>query len=362
MNGTNHPGTADCLLQVAGALTLRLVGATPEQRGRVARQLSAKVVEHGTPQITVRFAERVGAGPISRQGLTHTGWHGEDFYLLDRGTGAPRASLPFGELTGGVEMTCAHTERNVPGLAELVRLKLLDRGMVTAHASAVTLDGRGVVPMGWAKGGKTGAVLAFARHGAAFVGDEWIAFGDDGTTMVGLGRSIRVADRHVGEFPALSSRAGTGRQLVWRIGRGLETRRIVSLRSVMPRITGRFAIQAREEEIFAVARSEAVASPDVLFLMINADVDDVRVEPTAPGALAQRMAAVGQFERSVLNRWYEAFCFAFPGRRDAAIESATERERAMLGRVFADKHAFAVTHRHPGPLEPLYEAMVRVVR
>lgn len=357
-----HAREGSSYLDVGGALTIRLVNASEKHRRRVAAQLNACEVTPSAPHITVQFVDRVASGAICRQGLIHTGWRGDDYYLLDRSTGVARASLPIGHLEGAVEMTCATTERNVPGLAELVRLKLLDEGFVAAHASAVRHEGLGLVPMGWAKGGKTGAVLAFAHQGAAFVGDEWIGFSADGTTMFGIGQSIKVTDRNLDLFPRAAATVGHTQRLLWRIGRGLERRELRPLAAVMPRVTERFAIRAKAGEVFAVPLEASHSSPDVLFLMINTDVDQVRVEPMATRELAERMAAVGSFERSVLNRWYEGFRYAFPGRRDPVLDGAPEREQAMLEQAFAGKPAFTVAHRHPGPLEPLFAAMVEVVR
>ena len=63
---------------------------------------------------------------------------------------------------------------------------------------------------GWAKGGKSEVLLAFAARGATYVGDEWIYLADRGRRMVGLPEPIRLWDwqlRQMPEFAARVSRA-----------------------------------------------------------------------------------------------------------------------------------------------------------
>jgi hypothetical protein len=62
-------------------------------------------------------------------------------------------------------------------------------------------------------------------------------------------------------------------------------------------------------------------------------------------------------ERRPLMSAYEQFRFAFPDRCNPVLETAHERERALLERIAAGKVAHAVEHPYPVDLERLFEVM-----
>jgi hypothetical protein len=69
------------------------------------------------------------------------------------------------------------------------------------------------------------------------------------------------------------------------------------------------------------------------------------------------MAASLEYEREPIAAAHAQFRFAFPDRANPVFETAGERERALLDRVFAGKPAFAVDHPYPVDLGRLFEVM-----
>ena len=158
----------------------------------------------------------------------------------------------------------------VPYLLPIINLTMLAAGTIPVHASAFIADGRGILVTGWAKGGKSEALLAFADHGATYVGDEWVFVTADGASMAGLPEPMRVWDWQLDQVPHLRDRIGRGRRL--RLGAAAGTSRVLHatsraplLRSTAPGDTAR--------------RLEAIADQQRSLQIPPAQVFDGRVAP-----------------------------------------------------------------------------------
>ncbi len=100
----------------------------------------------------------------------------------------------------------------IPLLVPIVNLTALGRGLLPIHASAFVHAGLGVLVTGWAKGGKSEVLLAFAARGASYVGDEWVYLADDGSRMVGLPEPIRLWDWQLRAMPEFAARLTRGQR------------------------------------------------------------------------------------------------------------------------------------------------------
>ena len=192
----------------------------------------------------------------------------------------------------------------------------------------------------------------------------------DGTRLYGLPEPIRLWDWHVAQLPQLATAAGSGTSTRLRAlrtaadagtavarrtdGRGragsLATRASALIR-------GQLHVDAPPERLFGTDALALTGPFDRLFLVTSADHPEIVVEPIDPGEVAARMAASLRYERAPLIALYEKFRFAFPALRNEVLESAAERERELLDRVFDGKPAWEVRHPYRFDFAELHAAM-----
>jgi hypothetical protein len=358
---------------VHGLVGVRLLGAGPRETAAVDRQLgpSRRSLER-EPDITVRFVDRLELhGPVRLIGL-HDAGYTDDAFLVLRSKHKAQARVRFdvSRLGDRCEIVCERGLPAVPLLVATINLTALTRGALPLHASAFEVGGRGIVTTGWSKGGKTEAMLTFVSRGARFVGDEWVYVEGDGTRVHGLPEPIRLWDWHLAQLPEV--RAKTGTAAVARL-RGLRAAADAGTALARRRggrgkvgtwatrganlVKGQLHVDAPPERLFGAEALALSSSFDRLFLVTSADGPATVAEPVDPSKLAARMAASLRHEREPLMALYEKFRFAFPDRRNEALEAAPAREEELLGRVFAGKPAWEVRHPYPVDFAALHAAM-----
>ena len=358
---------------VHGLVGVRLLGAGPRETAAVDRQLgpSRRSLER-EPDITVRFVDRLELhGPVRLIGL-HDAGYTDDAFLVLRSKHKAQARVRFdvARLGDRCEIVCERGLPAVPLLVATINLTALTRGALPLHASAFEVGGRGIVTTGWSKGGKTEAMLTFVSRGARFVGDEWVYVEGDGTRVHGLPEPIRLWDWHLAQLPEVRAKAGTaavarlrGLRAAADAGTALARRRggrgkvgTLATRGANL-VKGQLHVDAPPERLFGAEALALSSSFDRLFLVTSADGPETAAEPVDPAEVAARMAASLRYEREPLMALYEKFRFAFPARRNEALEAAPAREEELLGRVLAGKPAWEVRHPYPVDFAALHAAM-----
>jgi hypothetical protein len=286
-----------------------------------------------------------------------------DAFLLLRSRLKARARVrvPLERVGARCELVCEHGLPAVPLLIAILNLTVLAHGALPLHASAFVHDGRGAVVTGWSKGGKTEAVLAFTARGACFVGDEWIYVEPDGERVHGIPEPLRVWDWYLRQLPAVRARLGRAERARLRTLRALASAtRGRRARPLAALIDSRRHVDVAPEQLFAAEGMARSAPFDHLFLVGSWERSDTVGRPIAGDEVADRMRFSLQHERAPLTAAYEMFRFAFPELRNELLESAAERERALLARVLTGKPAHIVEHPYPADLGRLFEVMSRL--
>ncbi len=219
---------AATVLDLHGLLTIGLVDADRSDVKVIARQLGPLPqidAVGGDSDMTIRFVDRLDVRGTLRQ-LGREAAYGDDAFLVLRGRRKTtvRVKIPVAEIgTTPLEIVAERGLSAVPFLLPILMLTLLSKGVVPVHASAFVANGRGTLVTGWAKGGKSEALLAFADHGATYVGDEWVFVTADGAAMAGLPEPMRLWDWQLAMVPRLRRQIGLGRRL--RLGTAASTSR-----------------------------------------------------------------------------------------------------------------------------------------
>ncbi len=350
-------------LLVSGLVRVRLAGATPGDRAAVEAQLGpAGPPGEERPDITIRYVAHLAEAEGMRllgPGQVGVG-HGAVVVLRGRYRRPARVRIPMADLGGPCELVCEHGVGRVPHLIAVLNLALLARGGVALHASAVEVDGRAVVATGWAKGGKTEAVLALLARGARLVGDEWLHLRPDGT-VAGIREPLRVWDWQLRQLPPtrravsrrdrtrlalLGAASATAARRSSRVATALDRQRFVDLDGPLLAPSG--------------VHTEPVTMGPVV-LMTSADRDDISAVPTTGTEIADRMVASLAYERTPLRELADAHRFAFPDVPLAALDAAWDQERSTLRARLADRPAVEVLHPYPLDLHRLGQVLTDVI-
>jgi hypothetical protein len=362
-------GTVD--YDVHGLAGIRLVDASPCDVAAVTRQVGPMHAPLARePEIVIRFVDRL---PLSSRlrylGLDDAAFTDDAFLLLQsKNKARVRAQVAFEGIGTRCELVCETGVPAVPALVPIVNLTVLAKGWVPVHASAFTYAGTGVLATGWAKGGKTEALLAFMAHGAGYVGDEWVYVSPDGERLCGLPEPIKIWEWHLPELPrfralvsgparsrwkAIKAAQAVERALPDRVGRAGGG----ALSRVMPLLERQLFVHVPPEELFGRDSCALAGRLDRVFLLVSHETPDVRVERVAAEEVARRMVFSLQHERLSFLAHYHKFRFAFPEAANALIDGAEERERVALAQALAGKDAHVVYHPFPAPIPALFEAM-----
>jgi hypothetical protein len=347
-----------------GFVGIRLLGASEADVAAVTRQLGPIRRElQREPDIVIRFVERLdirGARLLAGEAaFTDAAF----LVLLGRHKTRVRVAVPMAEVGGACEIVCERGIFAVPLLIPIVNLTALAKQVLPLHASAFVHRGKGVLVTGWAKGGKTEALLAFMAHGAAYVGDEWVYVSADGRRMYGIPEPITLWDWHLDERPEYRDRLQRSQRARLRAARiasaqgARAARRVPAMSRWLPLIERQGAVHAAPAELFGVEERPLEASFDRLFFVMSHEDPRVAVEQVDPADVARRMVFSLLYERTDLLTQYMRFRFAFPDRRNPLIESLEQVQRDALHRVLADRTAHQIAHPYPVGISALHRAM-----
>jgi len=360
---------------IHGLVGVRLIDPSPGDAAVVARQLGPlQRPLNREPDIRIHFYPRLDTPPMHYLGLEANGFTEDGFFILRSGKAAAKVQIDFSQIGGLVDIRCQSGLKSVPLLLAIVNLTMLQRDCVALHASAFVHEGQGIVVTGWAKGGKSEALLAFAENGAQFVGDEWIVLSGDGTQMYGIPENMRLWDWHLEHLPRVRQQVKRENLLLFRgihwldrlqqnlpdgrIGRSFPAK---ALRQAMPALKRQLNVQLSPEKIFGKRLGPFCARPDRIFLVMSHEADAYTVETTTPEHIARRMIASVQYELLPFMEHYLAFKFAFPEKQNPFLETLVQRQAELLQRALAGKAAFIVRHPYPFSFEKLRATMLEAL-
>lgn len=359
-------GTVD--LEIHGVALVRLVDAPEPLARKLQDRLTPVLTSSGLdqPDIVVEFPEEFGADTVHHIGQRFAAFSGQRFYILDRATGVTLAEIPFGAVGTETIVRCSRDATSVPLLFDLLRVVMFARGWISLHASAVVMEGTGVLLAGWPRGGKTGAMLALVAEGAHFVGDEWIFLSGDGRRMLGLPTSVAVSEWQLESLPGLIPTPGLQRKLMfWFIHRLESGHRLMtdkgmsrtfaakSLGKSLPYLRSQLKVARSPQSLFGRDQCVFEGEPEKFFLLIGHDRPEIVIEPCAPETVASRMVMANRYEEKKLFDYYQAFLFAFPQARSEVLELSADHQAEMLSGALANKETFLVSHPYAGPLDRL---------
>jgi hypothetical protein len=363
--------------EIPGVLRVRARDASSDDLAAVARDVgSARAATREPADVTVRFVDELSPASLRMLDGGTMGYDDERVYFLE-GTGHRAvAGVTLGERWGEALIVCRRGARRVPFLSAAVDFAALARGWAPVHGSGwVTPGGSGVVVAGWARSGKTGALLEACEAGATPVGDDRVLLSRDGSRMIGLGRPIEVKRWHLAQLalPALG-----GRPLGRAVAKGTSAlaARLTSPRERAPgrrsarlglayKVLGRFQTSSNIELdvhlLRANARALAEARPDALIILESHHHPSVVAERADSRTVPSRLAAQMTAELMPTLRGHLAFEYARPGRGWKDVGRAPEVAQELLSEAIREVPANLVRHPYPCSLRELGDVIREAV-
>jgi hypothetical protein len=348
---------------------IRLVDPAPSDVRAVSAQIGPPSSLSQVPDLTIRFVEEIGLeAPVRWIEPGSIGFGDEGFFVWTADSGAtPAACLRLEEAGPRWELRCRTRMRSVPILLPLVDLAISAKGAFALHASAFNYRGSGVVVAGWARSGKTTALLAFMARGAAYIGDDRVYLPAEGKRIYGLAQPLALRATHVAELPGLARMVGRRGRSRLRLCAALErsanmAARIGSLGALPHRLASAAsdaAVSVSPERLFGECPLQGPI--DKAFLAIAHESSEVRVEPVEPRHLAERLLFSIRAERQSLRRLYYAFRFAFPDDAEVFSEQSEEAETDRLARALEGTETYALYHPFPAPVVAIHDALAPVL-
>ena len=223
----------------------------------------------------------------------------------------------------------------------ILNFTLLSKDCVPLHASAFTHQGKGILLTGWSKGGKTEALLAFAQHGARYVGDEWIILSGDGERCTAFRKTFV---------------CGSG---IWITLRRCAARLAVKTVSCFAQSTGSKVssvgprLNCWKRSAHAAKATQCLPKPEVIFGGTQGPLKQSRknsscccpitmrlfVSSGPSLTIAHQMSSSVRFEQVTLMEQYLASKFADPCLKSDFIENAHKMQDIMLLRALQGKEA-----------------------
>ena len=367
-------GTAD--FDLHGAVGIRLVDAGPREIAIVERQLGplGSTLEH-EPDVLIRFVDRMPlSGELRLLGLDEAGYT-DDAYLILRGRHKSdvKVAIPFDRIGGDgpCELVAERGLSSIPQLVGIVNLVALRNGLLPLHGGAFVYEGKGILTIGWAKGGKSETMLAFTAHGAELVGDEWVYLDPVDCSLRALPEPMRVWDWQIRSVDGLGRRipAGDRRRLAVTRAAAATLRGVTRLPVVGRGGIGRVASRARvlvERQLSVQVPTERLlgrpartggARLDRLVFVGSQASDEMTVEAIGGADVARRATQSFLFELSDLLGHYRRFRFAFPARSNPLLDELEPRYETIAVNALANVPAISVGHPYPLEIDRLYRTI-----
>lgn len=358
-----------------GIVGIRLATATPADLAAVKRQLGPiQVPLTRDPDIVIRFVDRLPlASSVRYIGVEDAGFT-DDAFLIFRGKhqASVKVQIPFDQIgSRQCEIVCESGAPAVPLLIAIINLTALSKGVLPLHASALLYNGKGVLITGWSKGGKTETLLAFAVHGAQYIGDEWIYLSVNGQQMYGIPEPTRIWYWHLQEMPGF--KAMVNRKDLLRLqALDLFARILEQLASTFSGLPGRYRqilkrvtvlikrqlyVQLPPDKLFGPRADQKDVQPEKILFVVSHDQPELTVKKINSKEVAERIVFSLQEERMDFMSYYFKYRFAFPACSNSLIDQAEEIQRKLVLKTLAGKEAYAIYHPYPFSISSLFDTI-----
>ncbi len=346
-----------------GLARVRLAGPRAVDVEAVGRQLGVvPVPARGSADLIIDYRAH---GPEPRGSAWMVGTataSSDDRVFLRDASGRTWTSYSFAD-SPTLRLERAHGSGKVPLLTQLIAAIVRSRGVTPIHASGFVWNGKGVLVMGWSKGGKTELVLPFMERGATFVGDEWMYLVDG--RMFGLHEPIRIWDWHLTDLPGLRARLpASARRRLRVLGRMEQMARLFGRLPLAPEDGTRRIAELINRQRFVQLTPDALwggrttqnVEVDRIVLVVARPSDTVELYPIESGQVAEHMAFSNIEEMRPLSLLSDQMRFVNP-HVSAFVNHDPSTEARRLEAALSGVDAAVLTHPYPAPTQDLFSTL-----
>ena len=254
-------------------------------------------------------------------------------------------------------------------LLPMLSLAALKKDYVAIHGSAFVHKGIGVLMAGYARSGKTTALVGFARLGAEFGGDDWVLLSRAGDAMYGLPIPIDLSPWHVESSPIVRRAIGRPRRILFGILGGLvrtheklfgghTTTSLAgrNMRRILIGLQRRIVPPIHPDQLFT--KCVKSAKPEKVFLFVSHNKATIQVARMDPGEMAKELSSLSEHEQHEIMQLYKTHPLASPKRTHILFERAFEWQRAILADAVSGLDTYTVRHPYPVRFCDLHEKIV----
>jgi len=325
------------------ALVRKLVGVPP-------KNYAGKEVD-----IIIRFAENLTPAKMNCLGIKQFGFTDKEFFLLDSSKGEVVAQIPINQIGEKCEIVCRRGINKIPLFDEILKVTLLQKNVLSLHASAIEYEQKGMVFMGWARGGKTSALLAFIQEGAKFVADDWVMYDLEKDHVFGFPGKLSVSDNHLQQMPNKKGRVDYNKRvflwckkaLVCLINIILGVFKIAILQKFTHKLDDKLRIDLYPEDLLTHDEIVQYTMPRKFMLMTSHNQKKYVVRQITAGETVDIFIHANEREFVRLHETYQAYCFAFPGKKNFHIENRINTEKQLLRKALEGKETLRIFHPYP---------------
>lgn len=321
------------------------------------------------PDITIHFHQNFDTPGLIFIGLNNSAFNEKGFYVLSNGRDEIKARIPFTELGDKCTIDCQSGDE-VPLLNYIINLRILKKNFIPLHASAFRYSGKTAVVMGWAKGGKTETLLAFANHGSEFIGDESLLISADGNQIFSLPSQVTIWKWQFKEIPDLLPKIPFQKKFlfffvmlmdfIYKSAEKTGLKNFFLFRLIkegLPAFKRQLFIRERPQDLFEGRIVKGAVKPDRLILILSHNSEEITVSNCEPSEISERMLNSNLYEFSYLLKFYDEFRYAFPGKNNDFIDNLRAHYTTLMKRAFGNIKSYKVLHPYPVSFEKLYDQM-----
>ena len=322
------------------------------------------------PEIVVRFVDRLETSNLIFLGLDYAAFDKEKFYLISDPVSKKKASIPFDKIGQKIEIVCEKGVTSIPLLNHIVNFYLIKNNFVPIHSSGFYFNNKGILVMGWTKGGKTETLLSFANHGAEYVGDEWVVLKPDGSEMSGLHVPVTIWKWQLSYIKKIVKNIGLVNKIIFSTISILEASNNISIKfklekifpfkllgQGLPHLRKLLKIRKSPEDLFKDKIRNGMIKLDAIVLALSQESNEIVAKECEAEEIIKRMIHSNDYEQLPFFEFYKAFKYAFPERNNEFLDNIKNIQSGLLLNALERKKSFKILHPYPVSFEALFSKL-----
>lgn len=323
------------------------------------------------PDIIFNFTKKIDIPSFTYLGLTAI-FTEDSFFAVSRKENL-LMKIPFETFGEKSEYLIESGCYDIPWLFDIINFTFLKKNYIPIHATAFKVNDTGIMIIGWSKGGKTESLLAFANHGAHYIGDEWIILSNDGNTIFGIPVPICIWEWQFENIPRLLPKTGLQQKVLYKfihfldlIHKGLKKfgfeKSFLSsiLNKAMPIFNQQLNIRVNPEKIFK-SNQLNTATLDKIILSFSHNDSEYKLEKSDYLDLVKHAYYSNSYEQSEFLNLYKEYKFAFPDSKNDFLEDLDNLQYTLLKDAFKNKETYIFKHPYPMKFEDMYNKLKHLV-